>query len=882
MDLYKANWTLVGVIVFSAFVTFMFSFYRKLTTRLISIAVGLFFVLVVSLIYLIAFQRDLNVVLVVEAAVLTLFSKVVFQKLKHKLIFYVYIVILIISLVIIFSPQGANVNVLISTIILSILIAGSLGLADGSSVNNLSFANRILKNSELLVLVSDKSGKIVYVSNPLLELTGRDESSLLGLGWWEYRFLGNYDLNEVKQNLNTTLSKGSNKSYLNQINTPQGILDVEWSDYALEDKFVMSIGKNITEELKNRREIEMLSLVATSVTNGVSILNTDNKLIWHNDQFRQLFNLSDNSIAEMDIIKLLGLKDANSGEVIETISQIDSNTSHTVSYKSKSIDERFIMLTNSIVRNKDGSIRKRILVWTDVSEQYNIEKRYKQIINNAFDNIYTTSPKGYFTYVNKQMETILKLKSEEIIGKHFLDLIDDSCKAEAAHFYKKQFDSREPYSYYEFKIATKDGSDLWVGQNVRLILDDSTEERRIIELHAVARDITESKQIREELKRLSYVASKTGNVVIILSNDFKIEWVNEAFTAVFGYDFDEVIGRIPGEFLNGKNTDQETIHRIVKKLSNLEHVYEELINYDKQGNEKWIQISMDPIFDDNKNLVNYIAVESDITERKSQELLIKEQHQSIIDSLNYASIIQSATLPSKREINKINPNVAIYYNPKEIIGGDFYLVETVINNKGNIVEFYIVADCTGHGVPGAMLSVLCSSILKEAIRNPSVHNTADVLNFTRGQLTDTFRTSEEYDIYDGMELSMCAVDKFEHTIDYSGANRPLFIHRSDSDEIEVIRGDKQSVGQNYFMQEFTFSRHRYSDGDRMYLFTDGIIDQFGGTKSKKFMTSRFKNLLINSSTLPIDQQIGEVKNEFLAWQATNEQTDDVCLMGVQL
>lgn len=880
LELYEASWPLVGFIVVSAIITLTISFYRKITTQLISIVIGTFFVIVIATIYLIAFIRDLNLVLVVEAAVLLLFSSAVFQRIKHKFTFYLFITSYLTVLYFIFTPEGYNVNVLISTMALSILVTIALSLVNGSSVNNLSFANRILKNSDLLVLVSDTSGKIVYVSNPLKQLTDKTEEELLGLGWWNYRFSGNVDRDRIKDRINDTLKKGSSKGYFNQLNTQQGILDIEWTDYSLEDKFVMSIGKNVTEELKNRREIEMLSLVATSVTNGVSIMDPNNELIWNNNQFRELLGVTEKDIIGKDVIKMLAIKDAESGEVIESMSQIEPNISQTVSFKNHLGDDRFIMLTNSVVNHSNGDVRKRILVWTDVSVQWKIERRYKKIINNAFDTIYTTSPDGKFTYVNKQMETILKLPNNQIVGKHFLELIDDSCKQEAALFYKKQFDLREPYSYFEFKIATKDGSDLWVGQNVRLILDDNN--KRIVELHAVARDITESKKIREELKRLSYVARNTGNIVIILDAQFNIEWVNDAFVSVFGYNLEEVFGKNPGDVLNGENTDKDVLDNAAIKLHNHEHVKFEVINYDKFGNEKWIEISMDPIFNDNNEVVNYISVESNITERKSQELLIEEQHRSIIDSLNYGSIIQSATLPSKKEINKINSDVSIYFNPKDIIGGDFYLVETILNSNGNLIEIYIVADCTGHGVPGAMLSVLCSSILKESIRNPKVQNPADALNYTRDQLTETFRANEEYSIYDGMELGLCAVNRTEKTLDYAGANRPLLIYRKEKAEIEVIKGDKQSVGHNYSIEKFTYSSHNYTPGDVMYLFTDGIIDQFGGPNSKKYMSSRFKKFILNTSNLPVEQQVDYFKEEFLSWQGDTEQTDDVCLMSVKL
>lgn len=879
LNLYKTNWLLVGSIALVSLVNLIISFSRRLNIRWISILLGTHFIYVISIIYLIAFQKDLNSTIVVEASVLLLLARAIFPKLKHVIRFFIYTYLLLGVLVFIFSPELQSLNVLISTILLSTLVSFSIILVEGSSVNNLAFANKILKNSDLFVLVYDHSGKVVYISKPLVKATGKLEKELLNYGWWEYRQGSNFNKAKLKLRVSEIIEKGSVPKFTRELTTKAGVIDVEWSDFALEGKFVMGIGKDVTDELKYQREVEMLSLVATSVTNGVCIADSENKLIWNNDQFKELVGLQNKNVVGKDVIQMLLAKDTKNGKFIEDLSQITPNATQTIVFKNAKSEEKFVMLTNSIVNDAIGSFQKRILVWTDITEQYRIEKRYKDIINNAFDNIYTIDPFGNFTFVNNRMCESLNMPAEEIIGKNFTELIDEVSKEEAFRLYSRQLKKKSIHSYLEFKVSEKYQKDLWVGQNVRLVFDDSP-EKNVIELHAVARDITENKKNREELQRLSYVAENTGSIVIILDPKFNIEWVNDAFVDVFGYSIDDVYGKNPGDVLNGKSTDPNTVQRIVDRLIAKGHVSEELINYDKFGNEKWIDISMDPIFEENGKVINYIAVENDITDRKSQELLIKEQHDSIIDSLNYASIIQTATLPTKSDIELVNKDVAIYYRPKEIIGGDFYLVDSIVNNHGHKLEIYIVADCTGHGVPGAMLSVLCSSLLKEAIRSPEVKNPAQALSLTREKLIEIFNSNEEYSLNDGMDLSIVVVDRETELLDYTGANRPLFIYQNG--EIVILKGDKQSVGFNHMMEEFTFTRHQFNKGDIMYLFSDGIIDQFGGPKFKKFMTSRFKQSILNVADLKIEDQIETIKNEVLDWQGDREQTDDVCFMGVRL
>lgn len=876
---YEANWYLIGLIPIASLISLVISFSRKLTGDKIPKVLGSLFIFVISILFLVAFEGKLNYTLVVEACLLLLLPRAIFQKLKHIIVFFVYILVYTFALGAFYSVDVEDFELLLSIFISSSLVSILIVIGEGNTINNLAFANKILKNSDLFILVYDYSGKVVYLSNPLLKVVGKAERDLINYGWWEFRSKNNFDQSKLKLEIKAILKKDSARKYTNQIITESGIIDTEWSDFVLEEKFVMSIGTDVTKQLKYQSEVEMLSLVATSVTNGVCIVDKDNKLIWNNNQFKEIVGLQNKTVKGKDVIQMLVPTNADTGKFIEDLSQIIPDISQTIVFKNANGEGKYVMLTNSVAYFEDGTFRKRILVWTDITMQYIIEKRYKDIINNAFDIIYTVDPAGHFTFVNNRMTELFDIPSDDFIGMHFTELIDDSCKAEALELYSKQMDNKELYSYYEFKVSSKFKDDLWVGQNVRVVLDDSPEQA-ISEFHVVARDITENKKNREELKRLSYVASTTGSIVIILDPRFNIEWVNNSFSEVFGYSLEEVTGKNPGDVLNGKSTDTVTIQRIIDGLKAKKHVSEELINYDKLGNEKWIEINMDPIFDESDKLINYIAVENDITERKSQELLIGQQHQSIIDSLNYASIIQTATLPTKNDIESINKNVAIYYRPKEIIGGDFYLVDSIVDKHGHLLEIYIVADCTGHGVPGAMLSVLCSSLLKETIRNSKVKTPAQVLTFTREKLIEVFNSNGDYSFNDGMDMSICVVDRATGILDYSGANRPLFLYQNG--KLITVKGDKQSVGFNHMMEDFTFTRHYFSEGDVMYLFSDGVIDQFGGPKYKKFMTSRFKQLIEQESKKMVQEQVSIIKLELDEWQGDQEQTDDICLMGVRL
>ena len=878
LKLYEANWPLVAVIAVFSFLGVLLSFYPKITARPISVYLSLLVSIDVSIIYLIAFQREMNSTLVVEASMLLLFSKVIFQKNKDLLFFFLYIYLFLGILIFYYDPDIEDLSVLFSTVVLGTLVTISMKIAQGGSVNNLSFASKILENSDLLVVVFDFEGNVVYLSKPLITITKKSEKQLLGMGWWKFRDGASLDLSELKSNIENVAEGNKQISYIKSLDIGKARMEVEWTDYLLEDTFIMSIGKDVTDELEDQKEIEMLSLVATSVSNGVLILDADDKVIWTNGRLSTLTGFSEERILGKDVIGLLRVKCSKDDRLLEKTNDIIENSNVNVNfYDSEGINRHFL-LSNSIIPPEGRMEKRRILVWTDYTDEWKLEKRYKDIINNAFDNIYTTDYKGRFTFVNKKMEEYLGISSEELLKLDYTHVMHPIDREATIKFYKNQFKNKQEYSYKEFRITNSKKEVRWLGQNVRLILNDK--KTKVEELHAVARDITEDKKNKRQLKRLSHVAKRTENIVIILNDKMQVEWVNDAFENTFGYTSSEVIGKIPGNFLNGKNTDPDIINKIKNRLKNYKHVDAELINYDKEGNEKWIQISMDPILNEKNKLINYIAVETDITDRKSKELTIKKQHDAIISSITYSSIIQNATLPDSIALNRTNENMFVFYRPKDIIGGDFYHVQTIENNKGNKLQVYIVADCTGHGVPGAMLSVLFTSVLKEAIKSSEVHNPADMLSYTRTRILELFKSNKNETIYDGMDLSVCVVDRSTGFLDYSGANRPLLIIQNR--EVVEIKGNKQSVGFNHSLKEYTFTRHSFERGDQLYMFSDGLIDQFGGPRNRKFMSKRFKELILEIQDQPMKVKKQSLSDVFDQWKGSEEQTDDVCVMGVEI
>ena len=263
---------------------------------------------------------------------------------------------------------------------------------------------------------------------------------------------------------------------------------------------------------------------------------------------------------------------------------------------------------------------------------------------------------------------------------------------------------------------------------------------------------------------------------------------------------------------------------------------------------------------------------------EGQHEKLNQSHQEITDSINYAKRIQDALMTSAVYIKDVLPESFILFNPKDVVSGDFYWVYR--SPKGQI--YFTVADCTGHGVPGAFMSMIGTSLLNEFIIENNIEDTAEVLTKMRAQIIKSLdQKGLQGENKDGMDMALCKYDPKKGTVQYSGAYNPL-IHIS-KNEINQLKGDSQPVGLHTGKKlPFTNKEIQVAKGDMLYIYSDGFPDQFGGEKGKKYLSGKFKKFLLSISDKPIDEQDRLIKAEFTNWIGDHEQIDDVCVMGVRI
>ncbi len=275
---------------------------------------------------------------------------------------------------------------------------------------------------------------------------------------------------------------------------------------------------------------------------------------------------------------------------------------------------------------------------------------------------------------------------------------------------------------------------------------------------------------------------------------------------------------------------------------------------------------------------------------QKQKQLVEQKNQEIMDSITYAKRIQDAILPERKTLERFLGSPVILYKPKDIVAGDFYWVHNTER-----YTYFASADCTGHGVPGAMVSMVCSSALNRAVTELNILDTHAILDKVREIVIATLSKGQG-EVQDGMDIALCRLDNASLELQFSGAKCPLYHFRKLKDGeqapsgsvlangylLDEYKGNRQPVGKYVKEAPFTSTLIQTQKGDKIYIFSDGFADQFGGEDCRKYKYGRFKNLLASLLSLDYQNQTQALTTEFDNWKDDFEQIDDVCIVGVTI
>jgi len=396
------------------------------------------------------------------------------------------------------------------------------------------------------------------------------------------------------------------------------------------------------------------------------------------------------------------------------------------------------------------------------------------------------------------------------------------------------------------------------------------------------------------------------DLIGIAGKDGYFKTINPAFERTLGYSIEEILTTPFVEFIHPDDRE--------KTLQEVEHIDSSsqpvtLVNRSKCKNGEYIWLEWhvvmhgDTVFANARDMTERMRAEQEIrqlnqeleekVEQRTQELSVantsliaeiaeriliseklEEKNREITDSINYAKRIQHAKIPSIEFLHKRLSEYFVFFQPKDIVSGDFYY----FHQNGDTL-FLAAADCTGHGVPGALVSMIAMEKLEDAFQKST--NPAEVLGILNKSVKSAFQqTKDDNSLRDGLDIALCALNTSTGMIQFAGANRPLWIIRNGADDIEEFKGTRTAIGGfTNADEQFELHETHLGKGDTCYLFSDGYADTFGGENDKKMMTKRFKEILLSIQTHHLNKHEHLLEEHLDAWKQENGQTDDILVLG---
>jgi len=515
-----------------------------------------------------------------------------------------------------------------------------------------------------------------------------------------------------------------------------------------------------------------------------------------------------------------------------------------------------------------------------VREVENAQKRLNALLENASEIITIYDENLSITYQSPSVKKILGFTPEEMMhGKDFNQLTRKG-EIEMRMMFNKLSEFPEEPVTIQVVFMKKNNDKIFMETTGRNLMKDPAIRGYLIN----SQDITERKRAEKEERMRSKMQSLSENsldIIIRLSTSGQFFYVNPVFERYFGIEPKDLITST----LKGVSMDSDILSYFEETLKQIKAKPEKLsselkMSVDIGGVSQVRIISFDAIPEYNENeLETVLYVGHDITEAKRIEQEIQEKNKKIEDSIHYAQKIQTSILPDNRLIREYLPKSFIYYKPRDVVSGDFpwFFV------KGDTL-FIAAVDCTGHGVPGALLSFIGYFILNNVVdheREMTAGEVCDLLH--QGVRTTLKQDREDASGRDGMDIALCRINLKTKELQFAGAHRPLYLLRKG--ELIEYKGDRKAIGGiplgRGVEQPFTNYVIPYLAGDKIFFFSDGLPDQLGGPDKKKYSPKRIREMISENQSFTMMEYNELFTLDFDNWKKDLKQIDDVLLIGIE-
>ncbi len=479
-------------------------------------------------------------------------------------------------------------------------------------------------------------------------------------------------------------------------------------------------------------------------------------------------------------------------------------------------------------------------------------------------------------YISPSVQKILGYTTDEMMKGKDMDRLTRKGESELRDMFKKLIDKPDEPQKLEYTYMKKDGQKIYLETIGRNLLSNPAINGIILN----SQDITARKRAEKEERmrsKMQALSENSTDMILRMNPSGQFFYANPMVEEYIGYKPGQLINKTLGQVKINEtylNYFRDTINEV---KFNLNKITKE-ITIETELGERIMSIDAIPEFNENE-LETILFVNHDITEAKRIEHEIQDKNKKITESINYAQRIQTSILPDSKVLQELLPKSFILYKARDVVSGDF----PWLFKKGNYI--YVAAvDCTGHGVPGALLSFIGYFTLNNVVDHDQELTAGQICDQLHYGVRRTLRQDRvDADARDGMDIAFCKINLKKNELQYAGAHRPLYIIRDN--ELTEYKGDRKAIGgiphRKKVEKEFTNYTWEIKPGDKVFFFSDGLTDQIGGPDNKKYSPKRVREILLEHPDYTMPRYSNFFSKDFNTWKGDNKQIDDVLLIGIE-
>ncbi len=518
--------------------------------------------------------------------------------------------------------------------------------------------------------------------------------------------------------------------------------------------------------------------------------------------------------------------------------------------------------------------RSNVLLEVQIEQVKHAQTKMQSLLENASEVITIFDESFVIKYVSPSLESILGYNASDLIGAHGLINIHEDDAAE----FKQAFDSvlKDPSLIINLQFRYKLRNDEWIW--LEAIGRNMLSERSVAGMVFNCRDITVKRkaEVEERMRRnMQALSENSPDLITRISVEGRITYVNPVIETYTGHLAADFINQYLNETAMSSDFIGTWKDAWTAVVDSAEKISKEATCVSSMG-KRIMQINAIPEFND-EILESILIISHDVTEAKLIEGEIKEKNKSINESINYSKRIQNAIIPDNGILQHAFPESFIMYKPRDVVSGDFPWI-SVSEDCLHIAA----VDCTGHGVPGAMLSLVGYFQLNNIVENHPDLDPGKILDILDEKVNHTLIKSGNNDnIKDGMDVAFCKIDRKKKVLEYAGAHRPLY-HLSKG-KLEELKGNRWAIGGGTYKNQTLFTNYKidFKKGESVFFFSDGLPDQFGGPDKRKFGTQQIKDIIEQNQHVSMEDLSKIFTQAFEDWKGIGKQTDDVLLIGIK-